>query len=95
LGCVSTTQKTIGSYGPKFFQVKAIVIGYCGPCHINGTTSGGKNFDNDSDIVVNWQRIKIRCIDGMPSFMPQNSQLTAVDKQRITDWVNAGHRITD
>jgi hypothetical protein len=34
-------------------------------------------------------------VDGTPSFMPQGGQLTTIDKQRITDWVNAGHRISD
>jgi hypothetical protein len=95
LGCNGATTKTITSYGPKFFAVKAIVTGYCGPCHINGTMSGGKNFDADASIEASWARIKVRCVDGTPSFMPQASQLTALDKQRITDWVNAGHRITD
>jgi hypothetical protein len=95
LGCKGTTTKNISSYGPKFFAVKAIVTGYCGPCHINGTNSGGKNFDADASIESSWARIKARCVDGTPSFMPQASQLTALDKQRITDWINAGHRITD
>jgi hypothetical protein len=27
--------------------------------------------------------------------MPQGGQLTAIDKQKIVDWVNAGHKITD
>ena len=71
--------------------------GYCGPCHLNGTISGGKNFDADNSIVTAWDRIKARAVDGLPTFMPQapNAQLTAIDKQKIIDWVNAGHRITD
>ena len=88
---------TINGYGPKFFAVRTIVKGYCGPCHLNGTISGGKNFDADSSIVSSWDRIKARAVDGMPTFMPQapNAPLTAIDKQKIVDWVNAGHRITD
>jgi hypothetical protein len=88
---------TINAYGPKFFAVRTIINGYCGPCHLNGTVNGGKNFDTDNSVVSSWDRIKIRAVDGNPSFMPAapNAQLTAIDKQKIVDWVNAGHRITD
>jgi hypothetical protein len=47
------------------------------------------------DVVNSWDRIKIRAVDGNPSFMPQGGELTGPDKQKIVDWVNAGHRITD
>ena len=95
--CVGTKAITINGYGPKFHAVRTIVNGYCGPCHLSGTTNGGKNFDADLDIVNSWDRIKARSVDGNPSFMPAapNAQLTAPDKQKIVDWVNAGHRITD
>jgi uncharacterized membrane protein len=95
--CSGTATLTINGYGPKFFQVRTIVNGYCGPCHLNGTLNGGKNFDADNDIVNSWDRIKARAVDGTPSFMPAapNSPLTAADKQKITDWVTAGHRVTD
>lgn len=93
--CSGTKALTINGYGPKYFQVRTIVNGYCGPCHTNGGVQGGKNFDLDNDVVNSWDRIKARAVDGNPSFMPQNGQLTAIDKQKIVDWVNAGHRITD
>jgi uncharacterized membrane protein len=95
--CSGTTSLTINGYGPKYYQVRTLVNGYCGPCHLNGTISGGKNFDADNDIVNSWDRIKARAVDGIPSFMPAapNSPLTTIDKQKIVDWVNAGHRITD
>ena len=94
-GCSGTAAVTLNSYGPKFFNVRNIVNGYCGSCHLNGNTSGGKNYDADASIVAAWDRIKARTVDGLPSFMPQNGQLTALDKQKIVDWVNAGHRVTD
>ena len=93
--CTGTKALTINGYGPKFFAVRTIINGYCGPCHLNGTINGGKNFDSDNDVVNSWDRIKIRTVDGNPTFMPQGGQLTAIDKQKIVDWVNAGHRITD
>ncbi len=94
-GCTDTANITINGYGPKFFAVRTIVNGYCGPCHLNGTINGGKNFDDDNSVVNSWDRIKIRTVDGTPSFMPQGGELTTPDKQKILDWVNAGHRITD
>ena len=93
--CKGTVAVTINGYGAKFYAVRTIVNGYCGPCHLNGAISGSKNWDLDADIVSSWDRIKIRTVDGTPSYMPQGGQLTAIDKQKIVDWVNAGHRITD
>ena len=94
-GCTDTTQVTILNYGPKFAAVKQLVLGYCGPCHLGGTVNGGMNFDTDASIVANKARIKIRAVDGLPSFMPEapNSPLSAADKQKITDWINAGGTI--
>ena len=96
-GCTDTAQITILNYGPKYAAVKQLITGYCGPCHLNGATNGGKNFDTDASIIASWDRIKTRAVDGNPSFMPQapNSPLSTVDKQKITDWVNAGHRQGD
>lgn len=96
-GCTDTAQITIHNYGPKYALVKQIIVGYCGPCHYNGGNEGGKNFDLDASVVSSWDRIKARAVDNIPSQMPQapNAPLTTVDKQKITDWVNAGHRQSD
>ncbi len=96
-GCTDTAQITILNYWSKYAAVKQLITGYCGPCHLNGATNGGKNFDTDASIIASWDRIKARAVDGNPSFMPQapNSPLSTVDKQKITDWVNAGHRQSD
>ncbi len=102
-GCTDTAQITIPNYGPKYALVKQIISGagagggYCGPCHLNGGVSGSKNFDTDASIVSSWDRIKARAVDNTPSQMPEapNAPLTMVDKQKITDWVNAGHRQSD
>jgi len=94
-GCTDTTQTTIFNYGPKYALVKQIILGYCGPCHLNGGMEGGKNYDTDANIVAAKDRIKARAVDGNPSFMPQGGQLTTIDKQKIVDWINAGGRISD
>jgi hypothetical protein len=93
--CKGTANVTINSYGAKFYAVKNLIIGNCGPCHLNGTSSGGRNFDTDNGIVAAWDRIKARAVDNLPSVMPQGGPLTTPDKQKIVDWVNAGHRVTD
>ena len=91
-GCTDTAQVTILNYGPKYALVKQLVLGYCGPCHLNGAISGSMNFDTDASIVANKARIKIRTVDGLPTFMPEapNSPLSLVDRQKIVDWINAG-----
>lgn len=94
-GCTGNIQVMVNGYGPKYHAVKQIVLGYCGPCHLNGGANGGRNFDTDTNIVAAWDRIKARTVDGVPSFMPEGGQLTTVDKQKITDWVNAGHNTTN
>ena len=55
------------------------------------------NFDDDASIISSWDRIKVRAVDNLPTRMPSapNAALTNQDKQKITDWVNAGHRTTD
>ncbi len=96
-GCTDTAQITILNYGPKYAAVKQIIVGYCGPCHLNGAVNGSKNFDTDASIISSWDRIKVRAVDNLPTRMPEapNAPLTTVDKQKITDWVNAGHRQSD
>jgi hypothetical protein len=101
-GCTDTAQITILNYGPKYAAVKQLISagggsGYCGPCHLNGGMDGGKNFDTDANIISSWDRIKVRAVDNLPTQMPAlpNSVLTPPDKQKIIDWVNAGHRQSD
>lgn len=96
-GCSDTAHVTILNYGPKYAAVKQLILGYCGPCHLNGTVNGGMNFDTDASIVANKLRIKVRAVDGIPTFMPQppNSPLSLVDRQKITDWINAGGMVSN
>jgi hypothetical protein len=95
LGCAGSTTVSITNYGPKYYLVKNIIKGYCGPCHLNGATDGGVNWDTDANIVAKWDRIKIRAVDNLPTVMPVSGPLTASDKLKITDWVNAGHTVNN
>lgn len=94
-GCVGTTSNTILGYGAKFYAVRSLIKSNCGPCHLNGTNAGGKNFDTDASIVVAWDRIKARAVDNLPSVMPQSGALTLPDKQKILDWIAGGHTISN
>ncbi len=94
-GCEGSTTATVNAYGPKYHAVKQLVLGYCGPCHLNNATSGNINFDTDATIVAKWDRIKARAVDNLPSVMPQTGTLTTIDKQKITDWITAGHTVSN
>lgn len=95
LGCNGTTTTTITGYGPKYYLVKNIIMGYCGPCHLNGGNSGSINFDTDASIVSRAARIKARAVDNLPSVMPQSGPLTIADKAKITDWITAGGTVNN
>lgn len=100
-GCVKTGSATVSNAlpGPNFSAVKAVLQTNCAlsGCHSGPSPTGGLNFTQDCTIVGSWDRIKARAVDGNPSFMPPppNPQLSAGDKQKIIDWINAGHRYTD
>jgi hypothetical protein len=90
MGCEGTSTATVNGFGPKYHAVKQLIMGYCGPCHLNGGNSGGANFDTDAQIVAAKNRIKVRAVDNLPTVMPVSGPLTAIDKQKITDWITAG-----
>jgi hypothetical protein len=98
-GCFKTANVTVGNKpaGPLFTAVKALIQTNCVSCHNAGNPNGGVNFNIDCNIVSQWDRIKARAVDGNPSFMPPppTSQLSAADKAKITNWINAGHNFTD
>ena len=78
--------------GPLFTQVESICQANCISCH---STSGGQTPDLTTacSIVDKWDRIKVRCVD--LKTMPQGNPLSTQDQQKITAWVNAGHKFTD
>jgi hypothetical protein len=96
-GCTQTASVVVSpvAAGPKFTAVKNLVIARCGGsgCHLNGQTQKGYNFDTDCKIVSAWSGINGSCVTNTLTKMPLSPQpnLTAAEKQAITDWVNAGH----
>lgn len=98
-GCTKSTTATVAvastTSGPLFASVKTIITANCVSCHAGASPSGGKNFSNDCNIVSNADRIKVRTVDGSPTFMPQGGQLSTADKKKISDWFNAGGKYSD
>jgi uncharacterized membrane protein len=82
-----------GTPGPKFLAAKAVVEANCVSCHRVGGTQPTPAFDTDCKIVSNATAIKTQAVD--LGRMPQAGPLSAADKQKISDWVNAGGRLTD
>lgn len=90
-----------GTPGTLFTSVRNILQANCAlsGCHSGANPQNGINFADNCTIVAQKDRIKVRAVDqaGTPSQMPQppNAALSASDRQKITDWVNAGGKLTD
>ena len=103
-GCTKTAVATVANvpYGPLFAQMRTLISTRCNGsgCHIGaGQNSAGYNFDNDCSIVSKWSQINHTCVLYTQGWvkMPKSPQpfFTAAEKQKVTDWINAGHRYTD
>ena len=94
-GCLQSGNATVSQApaGPLFTAVKALLATNCATpgCHSLPTPQNGLNFADDCTIVGQGLRIKARAVDANPSQMPPSGPpLSAVDKQKIIDWLNAG-----
>lgn len=95
-GCTGAANVTVNAAatGPLFNAVKQVLATNCAlsGCHIGPTPQNGLDWTITCTIVDQKDRIKARAVDGNPSFMPPapNPQLSAGDKQKIVDWINAG-----
>lgn len=102
-GCTGSKQFTVtapaapgpcdGTAGPLFTAVKALIQANCESCHNNTIANGGMNWTVNCNIVTNKARIKARAVD--EGTMPPTGPLSQADKNKITNWINAGGRITD
>jgi hypothetical protein len=93
-GCTtsSTANVSIAAAGVKFAAVKSLMTTYCAVsgCHTGANPQSGINLSDDCTIVNQATRIRVRSVDGSGGFMPPSGQLSASDKQKIVDWINAG-----
>lgn len=96
-GCTGNGNATVAnlSAGPLFSAVKTLVQANCVSCHNNTVANGGMNWTIDCNLVTFKDRIKARAVDGNPSPMPQGGLLPASERQKITDWINAGGKFTN
>jgi hypothetical protein len=93
-GCAATNTAMVqqAAAGPLFTQVKAVLQANCVSCHGGATPTAGINFTEDCVIVAQKNRVKARAVDFNPSVMPPTGAISAADRQKITDWINAGGR---
>jgi uncharacterized membrane protein len=97
----SNTGGCSGTPGTKFTAVKAVLANNCAlsGCHSGAAPQNGINFTDNCTIVAQAARIKLRAVDqaGTPNQMPPppNLPLSTADRQKITDWVAAGGKLTD
>jgi uncharacterized membrane protein len=81
--------------GPKFLAAKSVIASSCAlsGCHVSPSNSGGLNFETNTSIVSNGSMIKSRAVD--LGTMPPAGPLSAENKAKISDWINAGGKLTD
>lgn len=95
----STSNPCNGSPGPLFTAVKALIQANCVSCHSASNAQGGRNWEVDCNIINAKASIKTRAVDqaGTASQMPAPpaAALSTADRQKITDWINAGGAITN
>jgi hypothetical protein len=96
-GCSGSSTAVVNtlSAGPLFGAVRTLIQNNCTSCHNASQAEGGMIFTVDCNIVTNKDRIKARAVDSNPSVMPPTGLLSASDRQKITDWINAGGKFTD
>jgi hypothetical protein len=96
-GCSASKNVTIAntSAGPLFTAVRTLLQNNCVSCHNNTQSEGGMNWSVDCNIINNQDRVKARAVDNNPSSMPPTGPLSQSDKNKITDWINAGGRYSD
>jgi SprB repeat len=96
-GCTSTASATVSNLpqGPLFTNVKAVLAANCAlsGCHAGANPQNGINFTIDCEIVTRQTRINARAV--VAGTMPPTGAISAADKQKITDWINAGGKYSN
>jgi hypothetical protein len=97
-GCTGSSAATTvnnAAAGPLYSAVRTLIQNNCVSCHNATVANGGMNWTVDCNIVQFKDRIKARAVDGNPSPMPQGGLLPPSERQKITDWINAGGKFTN
>ena len=93
MGTTPAVTPCSGTPGPLFTAVRTLINSRCINCHNATSANGGMNFSVDCNIVTAKTRIKVRAVD--EGTMPPNGTLSAAQKSTITNWINAGGRVSD
>ena len=96
-GCINDTVFAVPltASGPQFAYVKSLLNRHCSSCHSGNNPHAGIDLTNDCTILGNWQRIKVRAVDGDPSPMPTGGLMPLAEREKIVRWINSGHRFED
>lgn len=96
-GCLDSTAVTIAATvaGPLFIAAKNVFTAYCFPCHTGSNPQAGHDWSRNCDILHQWSRIKARAVDGNPAPMPPSGLIPPAEREKILNWVNAGHQLED
>lgn len=97
-GCMGTANTVLvadQASGPLFNAVRTVLQNNCVSCHNSTISEGGMNWTVDCNIVMFKDRIQARAVNANPSAMPPTGLMPASERQKITDWINAGGRYTD
>jgi hypothetical protein len=81
--------------GVLFKTVQQLLVAKCTPCHMGVNPQSGLDWNNVCDVVNSWDRIRERAVFGNPSPMPQPGLLPQTERNKIIDWINAGHGYTN
>jgi SprB repeat len=96
-GCTNSSSVTISNLpqGPLFTNVKAVLATNCATagCHSGAAPQSGYNFADNCTIVAQKVRINARAV--VAGTMPPSGAISAADKQKITDWINAGGKYSN
>ena len=96
VGCENSQTVSVisGNPGTKFSAVRTLLNAKCIGCHSGPSPAAGKDWTVNCTVVANKSLINNRAV--VVGDMPQGGPtLSAAEKQIITDWINAGGRLTD
>jgi hypothetical protein len=96
-GCTGSANVTVNNTaeGPLFSAVKTLMQINCAVSGCHADVQPPIFLSNQCTIVNNGFLIKARAVDGNPSPMPPTGLLPATERQKITDWINAGGQINN
>jgi uncharacterized membrane protein len=97
-GCIfdTTIQIQQTNSGPLFAAVKQVLRQNCLGCHSGINPQAGLNFADNCTILKSWERINERAVIGINGApMPQGGLMPISERNKIAEWIKAGHGYTN